>query len=559
MDCIASLAEDQQEVLPPVQSTGALVFRGVGTLDLQGGYRFAGGTRVEGGVLRVSSMPGAPGLVSNVHVGPQGRLAVFGDVRGNVDNHGAVDLWETVHGDLANAGTVYAPGMHYGTSMRIGGDVSQSAEGTLEFALLPPEWEQIAAPLHVDGQARLASTRALLPYADAWGPYAPPAIGTHWILHAERGISGRFDTWEARSMFIEGTPRYEAQDLWLYLTHVELDQAMQAGGASPLAVAAAANVQAALDGAPGLLGPIAPLLWLDDPRRAERAFESLAGHAHAGLEARLHWHLAAAGRLDAQLARLSHAPQPLAWSAAGPGTPGILAGSGPWLGPRLLAGVAAAHGPAHLPFAAGGGVAWGRTSLAAAHLHYRGDAWHATTQLGAGRTWLQLQRPLDTGDGRPHLARSRRAAAQAFAHVQLARDMPLGGGRLQPLASLDYSRIDGEAFAELGDTGLELVGEASRRSRLAAALGARYSRHWRRLWLELEAQRHQALQAAAPVHAGFRAAPAVRFRLPDLQPRGGATLGLRLGGPLEHRWEWDLACLREDGRFEARPGLARGF
>jgi len=137
--------------------------------------------------------------------------------------------------------------------------------------------------------------------------------------------------------------------------------------------------------------------------------------------------------------------------------------------------------------------------------------------------------------------------------------MPLGGGRLQPLASLDYSRIDGEAFAELGDTGLELVGEASRRSRLAAALGARYSRHWRRLWLELEAQRHQALQAAAPVHAGFRAAPAVRFRLPDLQPRGGATLGLRLGGPLEHRWEWDLACLREDGRFEARPGLARGF
>lgn len=137
--------------------------------------------------------------------------------------------------------------------------------------------------------------------------------------------------------------------------------------------------------------------------------------------------------------------------------------------------------------------------------------------------------------------------------------MPLGGGRLQPLASLDYSRIDGEAFAELGDTGLELVGEASRRSRLAAALGARYSRHWRRLWLELEAQRHQALQAAAPVHAGFRAAPAVRLRLPDLQPRGGATLGLRLGGPLEHRWEWDLACLREDGRFEARPGLARGF
>jgi hypothetical protein len=61
-------------------------------------------------------------------------------------------------------------------------------------------------------------------------------------------------------MFIEGTPRYEAQDLWLDLTHVELDQAMQAGGAGPLAVAAAANVQAALDGAPGLLGPIAPLL-----------------------------------------------------------------------------------------------------------------------------------------------------------------------------------------------------------------------------------------------------------------------------------------------------------
>jgi hypothetical protein len=123
-------------------------------------------------------------------------------------------------------------------------------------------------------------------------PYAPPAIGTHWILHAERGISGRFDTWEARSMFIEGTPRYEAQDLWLDLTHVELDQAMQAGGASPLAVAAAANVQAALDGAPGLLGPIAPLLSAG-PIRAGPSAPSKAwpDTPIAGLEARLHWHL----------------------------------------------------------------------------------------------------------------------------------------------------------------------------------------------------------------------------------------------------------------------------
>lgn len=567
VDCVVSLPSSQVQTLLPMDSSRALRLENGGELRLEGEYRFDAGTRVERGRLTVGAYSAngqVSRLFSDVHVAAGAQLVVAGMLHGQVDNHGYFRLWETVHGDVANAGQLHVSAAVYDNSPSINGDFSQAAGGELRFALAPQGWDS-PAPLRVQGQARLDGTLTLALHTDDWGPYPPPARGRHTVLQAEGGVSGQFAQWRTQGLFIQGNLGYGPGEVWLDIVRADLDQAMQqAGPASALAVASARNLQAVLDAAPAaaqarVLTGIAPLLWQDDPARAARAFESLAGHAHAGLGGRLHRQLATgAAQVDAQLAALEPAAQPLAWAAAS-AQGGQLAGSSLWLGPKLLAGVAASRAPATLPFEAGGGLAWGQASLAAAHLHYRGQAWQASAQLGAGHSLLQLQRPLDTGGALRHLARSQHRAEQAFVHLQVGRDLAWGGGVLRPLASLDYSRLRDAGFAELGHSGLELLGAPSRQAQLSLAWGARYSRQWPRLRLELEARRQHGLDHDGQAWARFRAAPEVAFALPGMPLRDTASFGLRLAGPLGRHWDWQLDGLREDGLGAARLGLARGF
>lgn len=567
-DCIVSLdvGEDADAVrMRPVQSNHALIFLGGGPLWLVERNRFSGGTRVEGSTMCVHGT-----LESDVQVLPGGEFHLYHTLTGNLDNRGTVHLSGTVTGDVTNSGRMEAP--EY-SGRRIEGDFTQTAEGTLVFTLEPHDWDRTGA-LHVGGHASLAGTLELTaPLIE--GEYVLPTAGYYGILHADGGISGTFDQWTSPGLAITGRLRYEKKDVLFELTRISAKGAMvQRGIARRLPLAGAANLDAALAVADTFataprgtlparqrrfLDSAGALLWLRDTVQAERSFDSLAGHAHAAAaDLLLDQSARIAERLAARLAGLPHGTAPQAWDASlGLRTGGHLfdaraTGTGLWLSPRLLVGASLAEGRLLADFDHLGGQASGEASSAGLHAHYRGDGWHATGALSAGRAWLPLQRPIELGPERRHAARSTRHFGHVSLHGEVDRDLAFGGGRLVPFASLDYGIVRGDAFTELGDTGLELAGGPSRQSRLTGAAGVRYARDWTLgAWpvrLELDLRHRRDLGDGGLPLAAFVGVPEVRFALPRDRATEAAALRLGLGGRLGPRMRWSLDWNRETGR-----------
>lgn len=564
-DCVVAVPNAEDRTLPPAQSGHALVLNGPGELRLDGAYRFDGGTRVSAGQLRIAS---ASTLESDVRVEAPAHLFVAGRVEGDVTNLGTVQLWERVQGDLDNSGLLLVSGAVYGNTPRIGGDFQQDADGVFEFALAPPGWDS-STPLQVDGRASLDGTLRLARHDDGWGPYPLPGAGSHAILHADGGVSGTFAEWTASGMFIEGAVRYGERDVWFDLVRASASATMQAGPASALVLASAGNLDAALGGADGFAGTPPPtltlaqrqflasataLLWTPDRLQATRSLESLAGHAHVAMLDALQSQLAGGARaLDAGLAELAYSPQPVAWSmgvrGAAPGatSAGTLGGSAQWLGPRLLVGAMVGTQQASMHFDAGGGRAAGEAPLAGFHAHYRGEGWHAGAQLAAGRADLRLQRELQIG-ARGHVVHAQRMVDHLSAHAEAGRTVEALGGTLVPFAAFDYLHLRGDGFAEMGDSGFELVGDAAEDTRLAATLGTRYARQWsttgRALRLHVEASHRFDLLDGGQQRAAFRGVPDVHFDLPRDGTTAATELRLRLDGALGAGWRWsaDYGC-----------------
>ena len=517
----------------------------------QGEYRFGGGTEIAGATLVVWDR-----LVSDVRIlhddtgmgfAGQSELWLLGTVQGDVRNEERLNLrcWSGIH-DCASI-----------PQQRIEGNYTQLAEGELETVL--------GRHLQVTGTATLDG-RLLLVGGDA--QYVlPTAPSNVLVLHAGGGVDGMFDSWSTNSLFLEGALRYTANDVFFDATRISLQAAAAANGIShPLSLASAANLDRALAGADGFalapqaslddaqrrfLASAASILWLQDPAQAIRSFDSLAGHAHAAMQGTLHRDAArASAQMDARLARQNYGIGPLSWAAAsrlhpaGHGLEGLSAGIDQWLSPRLLVGGSVTGGQASLRFDHLGGQGWGESPGAGIHAHYRGDGWHATGMLGAGRTWLQLQRPIELGTAGHHLAHSQRSFVHGFAHGELARDMPLGGGRLVPFVALDYSIARSDAFAEQGDTGLELIAGPSRQTRFSSAVGARYARAWtfgrHRLRLELDARYRRDLRDEDSLHAAFRGVPDVWFDVPAQREPGASELRVGLGGEFGRHSLWSM-------------------
>lgn len=567
-DCRVDLAPHRQETLPETDSNHALVLDGGGSLDLQGRYRFDGGTRIEYGILSVGSMETV--LRSDVLVGERGELRVLGEVQGNVDNRGKVVLYGLVGGNLENSGRLEAFGAVYGNPMRIDGDFTQSADGTFAFALVAlSDWESgLVVPLQVGGRANLDGILELGRYADAWGPYALPDPRAHHIIHAGGGVSGTFDGWTSPGLAITGTLRYEANDVWFDLERASVVDAIASRGiGSALSRRSAANLDRAFGAADAFAGrpegslsdvqrrflrSASSVMWLQDPAQVERSLDSLAGHAHLGApDALLRDAAEASARVDARLATADAGSGTSAWALSprpGPaGQPIIGApttGVERWLSPRTLVGGGIVSGPASLGFDRLGGFARGDASRAGLYAHYRGDGWHATAAAGAGRARLELRRPIELGAAGRHVALSRREFGLAYLHAELARPLHAGGGRLTPYLAFDYARVHGDAFLEHGDTGFELAGMRSRQTRLGAAAGARYARvlgaSGQGPWFELDARYRHDLVADDDVRAAFRGVPDAAFDLPGHRGRGAGELRLGLGGSAGSRSRWYL-------------------
>lgn len=227
---------------------------------------------------------------------------------------------------------------------------------------------------------------------------------------------------------------------------------------------------------------------------------------------------------------------------------GVSAGNDLWLSPRLLVGGGVRSDQVLLDIAQLGGQGGGDSPSVSLHAHYRGDGWHLTGMLGAGYTRLQLQRPIELGAAGQYMVRSERVFEHASAHARLARDLPLGEGNLAPFLALDYGLARGQAFAEQGDTGLELIAGPSRQADFSGSLGARYSREWdfSRHWLRLnlEARYRRNLRDNESLSAAFRGVPDIRFDLPQQAQAGFGELRMGMVGAFGTRSSWSLDYAR---------------
>jgi outer membrane autotransporter protein len=210
--------------------------------------------------------------------------------------------------------------------------------------------------------------------------------------------------------------------------------------------------------------------------------------------------------------------------------------------------------------------ALGESPMASIYAHYRGARWHATGLVGAGRTTLQLDRPIDLGAAGMHVAHSRRELGQAFVHGEVGRRVLLGKGQLTPFVAVDYSALHSDSFSEQGDTGFELVAQPGRSNQLSAAAGTRYTRDWifgGNGWLQLNLDaRYQ-----RRLHDGGDAQQAAFLGVPDAvfdlrgwsRVDGFGVMDMGLAGGFGERWTWSADYARRFGTGAGHGGWFLGL
>jgi hypothetical protein len=596
-DCVVVTPPSTSYDMAERQSTHALILRAP---DAQLGlvednYRFDGGTNVEQGWLGVGASKNASSslttLKSNVTVAAPAALVIVGTVDGDVSNLGNTTLFGTISGNVASGGRFIVFGDVYDTQLarRIGGNFDQATTGTFVVAL-GPAGATYQGWLNVGGRADLDGTLELSAYSDAWESYPLPAATSHLLLHADGGVFGQFAQWTSPGLFIEGSPRYGSHDVWFDLSRISVQTMMGTQGADAMTLASAAQVDSALASADAFavrddltshqrhfLASASFLLHAQDTAQAGRILDSLYGHAHAlALDVLREQTTASAAQLDARLDRVPRGAR-AAWSSslahagyAGDSytIEGHTGGYDQWLNPQWLVGGSVTSGRSRMQFERMGGNGQGESPVASVHAHYRGDRWHATGLVGAGRTSLQLERPIDLGAAGMHLAHSRRGVDQAFVHGELGRRIDIGRSRLTPFVAIDYSALHSDGFVEQGDTGFELVAQPARNAQLSVAVGTRYTHDWRtgqNGWLRLDLDaRYQHSNDGNALRAAFIGTPDAWFDLaPWLQPADTGLVRMGLAGGFDERWNWSLDYARQSGTDARTSGwsftMRRGF
>jgi outer membrane autotransporter protein len=159
-------------------------------------------------------------------------------------------------------------------------------------------------------------------------------------------------------------------------------------------------------------------------------------------------------------------------------------------------------------------------------------------------------------------AHAERDVNTTFAHVEAGRMFPTAFGRITPYASMRHAVSHGDAFAESGGTGFELVGGASRHVRTIGELGARLGDDLRwgdAGWLQWHVAAHYRplYEASDDMPASFAGVPGYWFDLQDA-PYAHDAFGWEasLLGGIGQRWSWRMRY--EDGE-ERAVSLGVGF
>lgn len=543
-----------------IAGSGGLIKRGDGRLELSGNNSYSGATRIERGGL---ALRGAGVIRSNVSIAAQSSPSLAAlqfmsgtpRVIGNVDNAASVVL------------------INANTNATIEGNYVQQSGAQLMIALG-------VNPLQVTGTAQLAGGVTVNGIVSG---YVPQVGSRQGLIHAAGGISGGFTT-PVTNTGANGLTLLQAQygqnsnDAWIDLTQVNVTAAASSFGANAQASAQrVASAFIALDGDATLqgsaFGAAAGALQRTGGGSDGLAasLQSLSGQAHARAEAATFDSVdmsrrAIASRFD----RVQAAPRLRgAWqSALGEAGQGSFAGNAAdsqgWMaGQDMPLGSNGLLGMAFGETRSNGGSNFsgdrGRDRQAQAQLYagWNLGRGYALAQFGTGQFTRELDRQLLLGAGAYGVS-ARYGGRFSSASIEGGYRFGHAGASLTPYLGASSTRVDTDAFNELGGFGFGLRGDGNRAQRSQLLAGLRGERQWHRWTLRGHAEWQQRLDGGdAAWQASFVGVDAWAPLAGLDAPRGSALFGLALESWWGRNGRLSLGVDQRVGGDDARQAALR--
>lgn len=514
-----------------IVGSGGLVKQGGGTLVLGGNNSYSGATRIERGIL---SLQNGSVIRSNVTILAQPDP----DSTGLQFNGGT----PRVIGNVVNGSSVFlTTGNTTGT---IEGNYTQQAGAQLMIALG-------ANALQVTGNATINGGVRVHGFVSG---YVPQNGSRQDLIHAAGGLSGTFSSPATSSglqglSLLQSSYGYDSNNAWLNLTQVSVTAA--ATGLTASAQSAAQRVDSAfsaLDGDTTLQGSAfgtaaGALQWTGGGSKAlEASLQSLSGQAHARAESATFDSIDMARRAIAErFDRVQAAPRLRgAWqSALGEAGQGSFAGNAAdsrgWmagqdlpLGSNGLMGVAFGETRSNGGSSFGGDRGRDRQAQAQLYAGWNLGRGYALAQVGSGQFTRALDRQLLLGASAYGVS-ARYGGRFSSASVEGGYRFGRAGASFTPYVGASSTRVDTDAFNELGGFGFGLRGEANRVQRSLMLAGIRGERGWGRWTVRGHAEWQQRLDGAdADWQASFVGVDAWAPLAGWNAPRGSALFGVAL-------------------------------
>lgn len=514
-----------------IVGSGGLVKQGGGTLVLGGNNSYSGATRIERGIL---SLQNGSVIRSNVTILAQPDP----DSTGLQFNGGT----PRVIGNVVNGSSVFlTTGSTTGT---IEGNYTQQAGAQLMIALG-------ANALQVTGNATINGGVRVHGFVSG---YVPQNGSRQDLIHAAGGLSGTFSSPATSSglqglSLLQSSYGYDSNNAWLNLTQVSVTAA--ATGLTASAQSAAQRVDSAfsaLDGDTTLQGSAfgtaaGALQWTGGGSKGlEASLQSLSGQAHARAESATFDSIDMSRRAIAErFNRVQAAPRLRgAWqSALGEAGQGSFAGNAAdsrgWmagqdlpLGSNGLMGVAFGETRSNGGSSFGGDRGRDRQAQAQLYAGWNLGRGYALAQVGSGQFTRALDRQLLLGAGAYGVS-ARYGGRFSSASVEGGYRFRRVGASLTPYLGASTTRVDTDAFNELGGFGFGLRGDANRVQRSQMLAGIRGERGWGRWTLRGHAEWQQRLDGAdADWQASFVGVDAWAPLAGWNAPRGSALFGVAL-------------------------------
>lgn len=514
-----------------IVGSGGLVKQGGGTLVLAGNNSYSGATRIERGIL---SLQNGGVIRSNVTILGQPDP----DSTGLQFNGGT----PRVIGNVVNGSSVFlTTGSTTGT---IEGNYTQQAGGQLMIALG-------ANALQVTGTASINGGVRVHGFVSG---YVPQNGSRQDLVHAAGGLSGTFSSPASSSglqglSLLQSSYGYDSNTAWLNLTQVSVTAA--ATGLAASAQSAAQRLEgafSALDGSPALQGSAfgtaaGALQWTGGGSEGLAAsLQSLSGQAHARAESATFDSIDMSRRAIAErFDRVQAAPRLRgAWqSALGEAGQGSFAGNAAdsrgWmagqdlpLGSNGLMGVAFGETRSNGGSSFGGDRGRDRQAQAQLYAGWNLGRGYALAQVGSGQFTRALDRQLLLGAGAYGVS-ARYGGRFSSASVEGGYRFGRAGASLTPYLGASTTRVDTDAFNELGGFGFGLRADANRVQRSQMLAGIRGERGWGRWTLRGHAEWQQRLDGAdADWQASFVGVDAWAPLAGWDAPRGSALFGVAL-------------------------------